>query len=75
MAEIKTDFIDKCLSSLELASQHLQSYKSTDDMYDIFRAACYGDYLADRIILIFPEFINDAKNFVKAVQKQNESKT
>ena len=143
MAEIKTDYIEKCLSSLELANQHLQSYKSTDDMYDIFRAACtkefelileqagklllkilrpyfatkkevdqltfkdsfryatkhgiltpeeserwlnyrdnrnetthdYGDYLADRIILILPEFINDAKNFVKAVQKQNESKT
>ena len=41
MAEIKTDYIEKCLS----------------------------------YILILPEFINDAKNFVKAVQKQNESKT
>ena len=48
MAEIKTDYIEKCLSSLELANQHL---------------------------LILPEFINDVKNFVKAVQKQNDSKT
>ena len=28
MAEIKTDYIEKCLSSLELACQHLQSPKN-----------------------------------------------
>jgi hypothetical protein len=44
MAEIKTDYIEKRLSSLELACQHLQSYKSTDDMYDICRAACTKEF-------------------------------
>ena len=64
MAEIKTDYIEKCLSSLELACQHLQSYKSTDDMYDICRAACYGDILTSGI------FYGHGKN-VEGCKKRN----
>jgi len=142
MNEVKTDYIEKCLASLELASQLLQTYKPTDKLYDIFRAAAtkefelileqagklllktlrpffaskkevdqltfkdsfrfatkygflspeeserwlnyrdyrnettheYGDYLANRIILILPQFIDDAKSFVTSIQKQNGNK-
>jgi hypothetical protein len=40
MSGINTDYIEKCLRSLELAYEHLTANHPNDAMYDIFRADC-----------------------------------
>lgn len=44
MTAINTDYIQRCLESLELAYENLTRLQSQERMYDVFRAACIKEF-------------------------------
>ena len=41
---INTDFLSRCIDTLESAFQHLQQREPSDELYDIFRAASVKEF-------------------------------
>lgn len=41
---INTDFLVRCTNTLESAYEQLQQRKPSDELYDIFRAACVKEF-------------------------------
>ena len=41
---INTDFLIRCISTLESALEHLQQLEPSDELYDIFRAASVKEF-------------------------------
>lgn len=41
---INTDFLVRCINTLESAFEHLQQREPTDELYDIFRAASVKEF-------------------------------
>lgn len=44
MMPINTDFLVRCIDTLESAFEHLQQREPSDDFYDIFRAASVKEF-------------------------------
>ncbi len=41
---INTDFLVRCINTLESACEHLQQREPSDELYDIFRAASVKEF-------------------------------
>lgn len=44
MSELNTEYLDRCISTLELAFRSLQDFSADDGVYDIYRAACVKEF-------------------------------
>ena len=44
MSELNTDYLARCIATLEKAFNALNELSSEDDLYDIYRAACVKEF-------------------------------
>jgi nucleotidyltransferase substrate binding protein (TIGR01987 family) len=44
MSELNTEYLYRCISTLELAFRSLQDFSADDGVYDIYRAACVKEF-------------------------------
>ena len=44
MSQLNTDYLARCIATLDRAFQQLQTLSAENDLYDIYRAACVKEF-------------------------------
>ncbi len=66
---INTEFLTRCIRTLEMALEQLQQYDVDDISYDIRNdtAHQYGEGFAETTLKLLPRFIADAKELARVI--------